>query len=136
MLLLFALALLASEPATTCRNGTQNPADASEDRSLLKSGPGLWIGGRAFRSADVTSTEVSFGDYDNYPIIRLVFSRSGQAKFLAIQKGRVGKELPIFVDGQMISCPMLYEMILGGEIHISGGLSAEQAAILTTKIKS
>ncbi len=135
MSLLLVLAVLALEPDVSCRNGTQNSDDAREDSAILKSGPGLWIGGQAFSSADIATAEAAFGEYDNQPVIRLVFSGSGRTKFVAVQQGRVGKELPIFVDGQMLSCPMLLEMILGDEVQISGGLSAEQAAVLTKKIK-
>ena len=127
--------MLISEPDVVCRSVSNAPGHSLADQHRTKSNSGLSIGGRNFQLADIAGVEVSFSTHDHQPLVKLIFSAEGNAKFIEVQEGKIGEELPIFFDGRLVSCPVLREPILGGEVHILEAFSAEEASALANKIK-
>lgn len=63
----------------------------------------------------------------NAPVILLTFTTEGGQKFKEITERNIGSALGIFLDGQIISDPVIQEAIPGGEATITGSFSPEQA---------
>ncbi len=63
----------------------------------------------------------------NTPVILLRFTTAGGERFEEITKNNVGSALGIFLDGQIISDPVIQEVISGGEATITGSFSPEDA---------
>lgn len=61
------------------------------------------------------------------PVILLTFSTEGGERFKQITEKNVGSALGIFLDGQLISAPVIQEVIPGGEATITGSFSPEEA---------
>jgi len=132
---LIILVMLTSDPSVMCASGGDASDYSLDDQEKTNSNAGLRIGGRNFQPNDIAAVNISLGEYDQQPAVTLIFSDTGNAKFIAIQKGRVGKELPIFVDGRLVMCPVLRERILGGQVTITGAFNAEEASSLANKLK-
>lgn len=63
----------------------------------------------------------------NTPVILLTFTAEGGALFKDITEKNVGKALGIFLDGQVISDPVIQEAIPGGKATITGAFTPEEA---------
>lgn len=94
---------------------------------------GLTIAGVAFPPSDIA--EATAGD-DGYgsATVRIRFTPKGAERFLALQQGMVGKPLPIAIDGEEVSAPILTEIIGGGDVQISGNMTPEAAAALAARL--
>jgi preprotein translocase subunit SecD len=96
---------------------------------------GLYFGRALFRPSDVASVTSGVDNYSNYPIVNLTFSAQAAKRFGNLTATNVGKTMPIFLDGTLLSCPVINEAILGGQVQISGQESAIESAKLALKIK-
>jgi preprotein translocase subunit SecD len=63
----------------------------------------------------------------NTPVILITFTTEGGQKFKEITERNVGKALGIYLDGVLISDPVIQEAIPGGEATITGNFSPESA---------
>ena len=105
----------------------------------------------SFENSDLTISDlksVSYvkSDYNGY-VINIEFNKNGKDKFANLTKELIGKQLAIFVNGELMSAPTIREAITGGTAQITGGLngfSYEEAkkitdmlnaSIISTKIK-
>ena len=64
------------------------------------------------------------------PIVQVEFDEEGKALFAKITSEGVGEQLAIFLDGAVLSEPVIREAITGGTATISGGFTAEEARAL------
>ena len=94
---------------------------------------GLWIGEIAFSPADIASATQEWGERGT-PIVTIILTETGRLKFSRAQQGRVGQVLEIRIDGEVVSSPMLMEVIPGNRISISGAFTAREAAALAARI--
>jgi preprotein translocase subunit SecD len=75
----------------------------------------------------LSRAELQFGSggggvgVSNEPIIGVTFTNEGKELFATITREHVGRQLAIFLDGELKSDPVINEPILGGEAIISGG---------------
>lgn len=67
-------------------------------------------------------------------IVALEFNSEGSDIFAEITKNNVGKVLAIFLDGKMISFPVIREQITGGHAQITGDFSAREAKDLVRNL--
>lgn len=67
------------------------------------------------------NSSLEFGDTLNEPMVALQFNKEGENLFAKITKENVGKVMAIFLDGNLISRPVIREEIRGGRATISGG---------------
>lgn len=80
----------------------------------------------------VENAQLQFGSggsiqVSNAPVILLTFTAEGGEKFKDITEKNVGKALGIFLDGQVISDPVIQEAIPGGKATITGTFTPEEA---------
>lgn len=86
--------------------------------------------------ADLKDAEVSFDQVSGSPIVTMQFTEDGGAKFADITERNIGKQVPIILDGQVISAPVVQDKIMGGNAQISGDFSIEEAKELQIQLKA
>lgn len=83
--------------------------------------------GRYLRNAEVLFGQSNGGGLSNEPVIAITFDEEGATLFEKITRENTGKQLAIFLDGEVISAPQINEPISGGRAIISGGFTLESA---------
>lgn len=79
---------------------------------------------------------LSFDQYTNKPQVVLSFNDEGKKLFSDITKNNIGKQVAIYLDGQVISSPVIQQEIDGGEATISGNFTTLEAKTLVTRLNS
>lgn len=74
----------------------------------------------------IEHAEVIFYEYER-PNISIRFNRRGKRLFQIITARNIGKPLGIFVNGSLISDPIVYQEIAGGVAVIAGYFTKEEA---------
>lgn len=90
--------------------------------------------GRYLQSAQLQFAGATGGGLANDPIVAIAFNDEGAALFEEITGSNVGRQLAIFLDGQLISSPRINEKITGGQAVISGGFTPEEARDLAQNL--
>jgi preprotein translocase subunit SecD len=90
--------------------------------------------GRYLESAAVAFAGGQSGQLANEPTVSIRFNSEGAALFADITKDNVGESLAIFLDGEMISAPVINEPISGGTAIVSGNFSVEEAQALAENL--
>lgn len=90
--------------------------------------------GRYLASAMLEFTGGQSGKIAGEPVVSIVFNAEGAALFEKITRENTGKNLAIFLDGEMISSPRINEAISGGKAIISGGFDATEAKALAQNL--
>jgi protein-export membrane protein SecD len=70
----------------------------------------------------------------NEPLVMVDFNDEGKQLFADITSANVGKQVAIFLDGALISSPVVREAITGGTAVISGGFTPEEAKELVRNL--
>jgi protein-export membrane protein SecD len=70
----------------------------------------------------------------NEPLVMVEFNSEGKELFAEITGEHIGENLAIFLDGNLISNPVIREAIRGGTAVISGGFGAEEARELVRNL--
>lgn len=70
----------------------------------------------------------------NEPLVLVDFNDEGKKLFSDITKANVGKQLAIFLDGALISDPVIREEIRGGTAVISGNFTTDKAKELVRNL--
>lgn len=122
---LLPLALLAC-PATL------SAQESSQPHSLPKgmSEKGIWIGTIDLCHAGPVDAKAGFDDYGGFPIVNITLPATLRDALAELTTASVGKQLPIRVDGKVVSEPYVNEPILGGLLQISGIDRAEADRIV------
>lgn len=68
------------------------------------------------------------------PTVRVDFDAEGSAKFEDLTGNNVGRYMSIFLDGEVVSTPIIRERISGGTAIISGGFAADEAKALARNL--
>ncbi|MEI6352339.1 MAG: protein translocase subunit SecD [Candidatus Nomurabacteria bacterium] len=79
---------------------------------------------------------LSFDSYTNKPEVIVNFNTEGTKMFADITKNNIGKQMAIYLDGNVVSSPVIQEEIPGGRATISGSFTTEEAKILVTRLNS
>ncbi len=122
-LLEFKLVKPGLEASTTNADGTLNPA-AFEDTGLT----GEYLASAALQFGNGSSA------LSTQPTVSIKFNSQGSALFAKITDQNVGHELAIFLDGQVISSPVIQEKIDNGAAIISGNFTAQSAKALADNL--
>ncbi len=85
--------------------------------------------GRYLETAQVTQQ----GPLNEYAI-QISFNNEGKDLFAEITREHVGKQLGIFLDGVLLSAPVINEPIVGGTAVISGDFDLEEAQALSQNL--
>ncbi|MFH1971080.1 MAG: protein translocase subunit SecD [Patescibacteria group bacterium] len=87
--------------------------------------------------ADLSSARVGFDQQKSgKPIIQLQFSKEGGEKFEKITSENIGKPLAIILDNEVVSAPIVQEIISGGQAAISGDFTLDQAKQLSLQLNA
>lgn len=86
--------------------------------------------------ADLQSASVVFDSQNGKPAISLQFTDSGGQKFSDITSRNVGNPIPIVLDNQIISSPVVQEKITGGSAQISGNFTVDEAKQLAIQLNA
>jgi len=86
--------------------------------------------------ADLQSAQVVFDSQTGKPAISLQFTTEGGDKFAEITGRNVGKQLPIVLDNQIISAPVVEGQITGGNAQITGNFSIDEAKQLAIQLNA
>lgn len=90
--------------------------------------------GRYLKSAQLQFAGGQNGQLANEPIVAISFNEEGADLFAEITKANVGRQLAIFLDGELLSAPRINETIVGGTAVISGSFTAESARELAENL--
>lgn len=119
----FKLVKAGQEQNLTLADGSPNPA-AFEDTGLT----GKYIQTSALQFGNGSAASLS------QPMVRVNFNSEGTELFSDITSKNVGRELGIFLDGKMLSAPVIQEKIPDGTAIISGNFTAVAAKELVTNL--
>ena len=88
--------------------------------------------------ADLKKAQVTFSGtgLKSGPQVSVEFTSEGAEKFAEITRRNIGKQLPIFLDNEIISSPVVQQEIIGGSALITGEFSAEQAKNLSIQLNA
>lgn len=81
------------------------------------------------------SAQVQFDPNTNQPVVSLTFNEEGSKLFAALTKANIGKSIAIFLDGEIISAPVVRDEIRNGKAVISGRFTAQEARDLASSLK-
>jgi len=84
--------------------------------------------------SDVSKAQLSFQQNSQTPIVLLSFNDKGKDLFAKITTENVGKPIAIFLDGEIISSPVVNEPIKDGSAQISGSFSILEAKELVKNL--
>lgn len=84
----------------------------------------------------LTQAQMQFDQQTNLPIVSLQFNDEGKKLFAEITEKNIGKPLAIFLDGQMISQPVVREAIRDGQAVISGDFTMDEAKQLAMRLNA
>ena len=95
--------------------------------------------GIGLQGGHVVSSDVQFlpgfgGTLTNEPVVLLHFNGEGADIFADVTRTNVGKPLGIFLDGALISSPVIVDAILGGTTQIEGNFTIETAGALADNL--
>lgn len=86
--------------------------------------------------ADLQSAQVVFDSQTGKPAISIQFTKEGGDKFEKITSRNIGKQLPIILDDQIVSAPVVQGVISGGNAQISGSFTIEEAKKLGIQLNA
>ena len=84
-------------------------------------------------SADI---DQSRGQLSSSFVVRLEFNDEGKKLFADITKANINKQVAIFLDGQVLSAPVVRSEITDGVAIITGDFNAQQAKDLALRLNS
>ncbi len=88
------------------------------------------LGGQYLDGAELQFTNSGSGQIAGQPIVAITFNAEGRDLFAKITREHKGEILAIFLDGAVISSPVINSEIPDGKAIISGGFTADEAKSL------
>lgn len=90
--------------------------------------------GRYLETATLEFAGGQNGQLANEPMVNVKFNAEGAALFAELTRANVGRQLGIFLDGELLSSPVVNEAITGGTAVISGSFTAGEARALAQNL--
>ncbi len=119
----FKLVKQGQEASTTKADGSANP-EAFEDTGLT----GKYLESAALQFGSGGSAVAAS------PAVQVTFNSEGAKLFADITNKNIGRPMGIFLDGQLLSVPVIRDKIDNGSAVISGNFTAAQAKELATNL--
>lgn len=116
-----------SDTPTKASVGKDGVVDLSAAENFVPSG----LDGKYLKRAQVV-----FEPNTGEPQVSLQFNDEGAKLFEKITSENIGKVIAIYLDGSVISAPVVREAISGGEAQISGSLTPQEAKQLVGRLNS
>ena len=88
------------------------------------------LNGSYLDGAQLLFTNATAGQISGQPIVGITFNNEGRTLFAKITHDHKGEVLAIFLDGQVISSPVIKDEITDGKATISGQFTADEAKSL------
>jgi len=85
---------------------------------------------------DLQSARVEFDSRTGEPQVGIEFNKEGGDKFAEITKKWIGQPVGIFLDGELISSPVVQAEITGGRAQISGRFTIQEAKLLARRLNA
>ena len=82
------------------------------------------------------SAAVEFDQNTGSVQVSLQFDNEGGDLFAELTKKNIGQQIAIFLDGEVISAPVVQTEILGGRAVISGNFSIDEAKLLSRRLQA
>ena len=86
--------------------------------------------------AQLKRAGVEFDPNTGTPYVTLQFDKEGADLFAQITEAHVGQQIAIYLDGQIISAPVVQTAIFGGEAIITGQSDVEEARLLAQRLNA
>ena len=96
--------------------------------------PGLYP--TELTGAYLRGAQVVFDPNTGAPVVTLNFTNEGADLFAEITGRNVGKPVPIILDGEVISAPVVQSQIFGSEAQITGEFSVDDAKNLSIQLNA
>lgn len=90
--------------------------------------------GRYLETARLEFAGGQSGQLANEPLVSVQFTAEGGELFAEITRANVGEQLGIFLDGDLLSAPVINEAITGGTAIISGSFTPDEARELAQNL--
>jgi protein-export membrane protein SecD len=90
--------------------------------------------GRYLETARLEFAGGQSGQLANEPLVSVRFTTEGAELFADITRRNVGEQLGIFLDGELLSAPVINEPITGGTAIISGNFTVDEARDLAQNL--
>ncbi|MBP7840260.1 MAG: protein translocase subunit SecD [Acidaminococcaceae bacterium] len=84
---------------------------------------------------DLKNSKAHVGQ-NNQAVVGLEFNEDGAKKFAALTAQNIGKPISILLDGDVLTSPVVQEVITGGNAQISGSRNVEEAEHLAILLRS
>lgn len=94
---------------------------------------GLRFGDVSFGKADIVSAEMGFSP-NGMPLVNVTLSPDAKSRLYDLTRANVGNQLPLLVDGIVLSNPKVMEPIEGGQFQVSGNFSVAEAQAIAARI--
>ncbi len=111
-------------------NGETIVDDTGEELPFVDTG----LTGRYLETAQLQFASGQSGRLANEPLVAVKFTAEGSELFAEITRMNVGEQLGIFLDGELLSAPVINEPITGGTAIISGSFTPEEARELAQNL--
>ncbi len=116
-------------------------SDAPQKATVDKDGQVVVDPMGSFVATDLTGkylehASLTFAPSTGEPIVSLQFNAEGAKLFEKITGENVGKVVAIYLDGQVISAPVVREAISGGKAQISGNFTPAEGKELVGRLNS
>jgi len=92
--------------------------------------------GAYLKKAQLQFSQAGAGSFQSQPMVGISFDDEGSKLFEEITSENVGKTIAIFLDGQLVSAPMVNGAISGGQAVIEGNFDIEEAKTLVGRLNS
>lgn len=122
---------------------TENPdalsaAKPDADGKVTIDASGQWkatgLSGKQLKRASVDFQQGK--GLSNQVVVRLEFNSEGTKLFSDITSANIGKQVAIFLDGQIISAPVVQAAITDGTAIITGNFTTQEAKDLVSRLNS
>lgn len=90
--------------------------------------------GRYLETATLEFAGGASGQLSNEPLVSVKFNAEGAELFAKLTRENVGQQIGIFLDGELLSSPVVNEAITGGTAVISGNFTADEARALAQNL--
>jgi preprotein translocase subunit SecD len=135
-----AIRQIGKTPFLEFREEKENYAEILENnKKVLETGEGQFeepfkptpLTGKYLKGAEIGSDQTTFQS-----LVLLEFNEEGAKIFEELTSKNVGKPLAIYIDGILISAPVVQEVISGGKAQISGKFTLNEAKDLASNLNA
>lgn len=85
---------------------------------------------------ELKRSQVDFDPQTSQPVVLLQFNDEGKDLFKDITEHNIGKQVAIYLDGNIISAPVVNDVIRNGEAVISGRFTTKEAQELARRLNA